>query len=48
VAAFGTITQTYDPRQIQFGVKLSYWGLKDVGGGEPILCGHGMLTKSWI
>jgi hypothetical protein len=23
-AAFGTITQTYDPRQIQFGVKLSY------------------------
>jgi hypothetical protein len=23
-AGFGTITQTYDPRQIQFGVKLSY------------------------
>ena len=23
-AGFGTITQTYDPRQIQFGLKLSY------------------------
>jgi hypothetical protein len=23
-AAFGTITATYDPRQIQFGLKLSY------------------------
>jgi hypothetical protein len=22
--AFGTITATYDPRQIQFGLKLSY------------------------
>ena len=24
MAAFGTITQTYDPRQIQFGAKISF------------------------